>query len=135
MQLITCKKLLQPSWAKHRIKRGESLSGIAKRYGTSVRALREANNMHGNTIVAGRSLVVPLKQTHTIEIVPASANTKSAVVESISTIEEPYVYVVAMGDSFWKIANRNNTTVQRLFEINGRNADQPLQPGESILVD
>ena len=56
-------------------------------------------------------------------------------IESISTIDEPYVYVVAMGDSFWKIANRNNTTVKRLFEINGRSADQPLQPGETILVD
>lgn len=127
----------QPSWAKHRINRGESLSGIARRYGTSIRALREANNMHGNKIVAGRSLVVPLKQKHPIEIVPASAKTKSVVVEveSISKIEEPYIYVVAMGDSFWKIANRNNTTVQRLFEINGRSADQPLQPGETILVD
>jgi len=125
----------QPSWAKHRINRGESLSGIARRYGTSVRALREANNMHSNTIVAGRSIVIPLKQLHPIEVVPASAKTKSAVTESISTIDEPYVYVVAMGDSFWKIANRNNTTVKRLFEINGRSADQPLQPGETILVD
>ena len=125
----------QPSWAKHKINRGESLSSIARRYGTTIRALREANNMHSNTIVAGRSLVIPLKQTHSTEEVPASAKTKSPVVETISTINVPYIYVVAMGDSFWKIANSNNTTVQRLFEINGRSADQPLQPGETILVD
>lgn len=125
----------QPRWAKHKINRGESLSVIARRYGTTIHALREANNMHGNTIVAGRSLVVPLRQTHSIEVVPASAKTKSTVVESKNPVEAPYVYIVAMGDSFWKIANRNNTTVKRLFEINGRSADQPLQPGESILVD
>ena len=61
---------------------------------------------------------------------------KDAVVSKRNTlIAEPYIYVVAMGDSFWKIANRNNTTVQRLFQINGRNANQPLLPGETILVD
>jgi membrane-bound lytic murein transglycosylase D len=133
----------QPTWAKHKINRGESLSGIARRYGTSIRALREANDMHSNKIVAGRSLVVPLQQT-TQHKVTAKVTPKSTVtiVEASHKSEKPndrintpYMYVVAMGDSFWKIANRNNTTVKRLFEINGRSANQPLKSGETILVD
>ena len=129
----------QPDIARHRINRGETLSTIARRYGTSVHALREANSLHNNTIVAGRSLLVPHKPgakitTHTS--VKKSHSQKNTVrIKQDTFIAEPYVYVVAMGDSFWEIANRNNTTVQRLFEINGRNADQPLLPGETILVD
>ncbi len=126
----------QPTWVNHRINRGESLSGIARRYGTTIGALREANNMHNNKIVAGRTLVIPLHQTsHKKNVAQATPKSNSALVESSRTFDEPYVYVVAMGDSFWKIANRNNTTVKRLFEINGRSADQPLLPGEAILVD
>ncbi len=126
----------QPLWAKHKINRGESLSGIARRYGTSVFALREANNLHNNTIVAGKTLVVPTgKQSKPYKVAKKANSIKSANNQSTQTIAEPYIYKVAMGDSFWKIANRNNTTVQRLFEINGRTADQPLQPGESILID
>jgi len=53
----------QPSWVNHRINRGESLSEIARRYGTTIGALREANNMQNNKIVAGRNLVIPLRQT------------------------------------------------------------------------
>ena len=128
----------QSEIARHRINRGETLSTIARRYGTSVKALREANSLQNNTIVAGRSLLVPYepgkkinhaqsKQIHSQkDIVSTKHNT---------LITEPYMYVVAMGDSFWKIANRNNTTVQRLFKINDRNANQPLLPGETILVD
>ena len=127
----------QPTWAKHRINRGESLSGIAKQYGTSVRALREANNMQNNRIVSGRTLIIPLKQIASAKSVPSPIDTPT-IVEASYTQEEtnvPYVHVVALGDSLWKIANKNNTTVKRLFEINGLSPDQPLKPGETILVD
>jgi membrane-bound lytic murein transglycosylase D len=132
------------SWVKHKINRGESLGVIAWRYGTTINALREANNLLGTKIVAGRSLIIPLHATsYEKTTAQVTLKTKSAVVKTKASsrkssgniIDEPYVYVVALGDSFWKIANRNNTTVKRLFEINGRSADQPLLPGESILVD
>lgn len=128
----------QPTWAKHRISRGESLSGIARRYGTSIHALREANSMHGNKIVSGRTLVVPLKQTTQTNTVVTTKETPTIVEASYSAKETstPYVHVVALGDSLWRIANRNNTTVQRLFEINGLTPPgQLLKPGETILVD
>jgi len=125
----------QSSWATHKINRGESLGGIARRYGITINALREANNMHGDKIVAGRSLVVPMRMTTPEKTVAqVTPKSKSTVIES-NGIDAPYVYVVAMGDSLWKIANRNNTTVKRLFEINSRSADQPLRPGDTILVD
>ncbi len=138
----------QPTWTKHRINRGESLSVIARRYGVNVTTIREANNMHSNRIVAGRSLIIPLHASYRKQKI-AKVKTKSKIAitnSNISThkavsgisddlIDEPYIYVVALGDSFWKIANRNNTTVKRLFEINGRSADEPLLPGETILVD
>lgn len=45
----------------HEIKKGESLSSIAKKYGTTVDALRKANNMKGDAIRAGKTLKVPAK--------------------------------------------------------------------------
>ncbi len=44
----------------HVVQRGETLTGLAKRYGVSVQALRNANNLSGRApLKAGRSLKIP----------------------------------------------------------------------------
>ena len=123
-----------PTWIKHKITRGESLSLIAKRYGTSVATLQDANNFYSNTIVAGKTLIVPPYKNSNKKPTNKAA-TKVQIAAAPVSIDAPYFYVVATGDSYWKIAARNNTTVERLAQINGRNLSQPLHPGESILVD
>ena len=122
---------------KHLIKNGESLSGIARQYGTSIAAIQEANNLAGHKIVAGRTLSIPPYSKKSKSV---SATTVQPINKQVSTRKSkqnngPYIYVVAMGDSFWKIASRNNTTVDRLAIINGRSPNQPLRQGESILID
>lgn len=44
---------------KHKVKRGESLSVLAKRYGTSVSALKKANKLSKNTLYIGQVLTIP----------------------------------------------------------------------------
>jgi LysM repeat protein len=49
-----------PSSVVHRVRSGENLSAISRRYGTSVRAIQEANSMGGRTrIQAGQMLKIP----------------------------------------------------------------------------
>lgn len=43
----------------HTIQKGDSLWGIARKHGTSVEALKEANGMTGDTIIEGRTLIIP----------------------------------------------------------------------------
>jgi membrane-bound lytic murein transglycosylase D len=42
----------------HRIRRGDTLSGIAHRYGVSVRGIKAWNSLHSNRIRAGKHLVI-----------------------------------------------------------------------------
>ena len=44
---------------RHRIRVGDNLSTIAQHYGTTVRALRLANRLNSNRIIAGEILLVP----------------------------------------------------------------------------
>lgn len=48
-----------PKVTRHTVKRGDTLSAIAKRYGSSVTAIRRANNISGHLIYPGQRLVVP----------------------------------------------------------------------------
>lgn len=132
-----------PVWQKYKIIRGDSLSKIANHYGISTTALREANNLYNNKIIVGHILAIPPSSAITVSANRQAKNKKTSLRKATqdkalnqkNTSDSPYFYVVTAGDSFWEIANRNNTTVRRLSLINDRNPDQPLRPGESILID
>lgn len=51
---------------KHRVRQGDTLSGIAQIYGVSVSALRRANNLKGNEIYVGNMLEIPSAQTQLV---------------------------------------------------------------------
>ena len=46
----------------HKVKSGESLGKIAKKYGVTVNALKKANNLKNNNITAGKNLKVIVKE-------------------------------------------------------------------------
>lgn len=47
---------------KHTIRKGESLTTIAKKYGVTIDALRKANGMTGDALRAGKTLKIPAKK-------------------------------------------------------------------------
>jgi membrane-bound lytic murein transglycosylase D len=46
----------------HTVKRGDNLSKIAKQYGVTVKAIKDANNIKGDNINAGDKLTIPAKK-------------------------------------------------------------------------
>jgi penicillin-insensitive murein endopeptidase len=51
-----------PPNVRHRCRSGETLGSIARRYGTSVRAIQAANGMRGTRLRAGRSYTIPIRR-------------------------------------------------------------------------
>lgn len=49
----------KPKTTRYTVKKGDTLSGIASRYGSSVSKIRSANGISGSLIRPGQSLVVP----------------------------------------------------------------------------
>lgn len=52
-----------PKIIVHKIKSGESLSGIATKYNSSIEAIKSANKLRSNAIIAGKSLKIPTDET------------------------------------------------------------------------
>ncbi len=83
------------------VKSGDSLWSIANRYNTTVDAIKQLNNLTSNTLSVGQVLKLPTSTG------PSQGGT------SIGN-----TYVVKSGDSLWNIANRYNTTVDAIKQLN-----------------
>jgi LysM repeat protein len=46
-------------YRRHRIVSGDTLYGLARKYGTSVSAIKRANNLRSDLIIKGRTLKIP----------------------------------------------------------------------------
>ncbi len=51
-----------PPMVKHRVRSGETLGALARRYGTSVSAIKAANGLRSSFLRAGRSYTIPIRR-------------------------------------------------------------------------
>lgn len=115
---------------KHRIRRGESLSSIASRYGTTINAICAANNISRRTrIYAGRYLMVPVSTGSGGGRSYASSGRYAKFKANNGK------YKVKRGDSLWEIAEANNTTVNSLRVLNGLGPYSHIYPGQVLKVN
>jgi membrane-bound lytic murein transglycosylase D len=113
-------------WVHHDVRRGETLSGIAARTGTSVAAIRDANNLNGHLIREGQRLVIPHPTIASGQVPP------NPLLQARSAASTRYR--VRAGDSLWSISRRFNTSVNQLVRLNRLNPGAPLQIGQQLAV-
>jgi membrane-bound lytic murein transglycosylase D len=94
-----------PRYVIHRVRKGQTLSAIARRYGTSVRAVMRANRLKSSRYLkVGWRLKIPTGKRY------ASVRKASPPVRASKSSVKEVRYRVRKGDSLWKIANRFGTT-------------------------
>ena len=111
------------SAATHTIVRGDTLSGIAARYGTTVPALMSANGLSSTTIYAGRVLRIPGASAAAPAAAPAPAAPAAAPAPAAPAAPtRAATHTIVRGDTLSGIAARYGTTVTALMNANGLNS-------------
>ena len=80
------------------VKAGDTLYGISNQFGVSVTELAKLNNVNANTLQIGQVLIIP-----------SASGTNP---------DNMFMYTVKKGDSLYSIAQRYNTTVQQIMDLN-----------------
>jgi membrane-bound lytic murein transglycosylase D len=100
----------QRAFVWHRVRRGETLSTIARRYRTSVSRIKQANNMYrSNLIVAGKKLKIPQRGV----VIPTATSSPRR-----APIPTNGIYRVKRGDNLWILAKRFGTTTKKIQNLN-----------------
>ena len=100
----------QRTW--YRVRRGDSLSVLAHRFGTSVRQLKILNDLSGSLIRVGQRLRVN---------------------KNVTKVGEAKWYRVRRGDSLWSIAKRFRVSVQDLKLLNNLRSSL-IRAGRMLMI-
>lgn len=87
----------------HRVRRGQNLTSIARRYGTSIRKIKKLNRLRSNRIYVGQKLRVKGR--------------KKLLVRTAK--RRPTTHRVKRGENLSRISKKYNVSVSRLKKING----------------
>ncbi|MCK5663643.1 MAG: LysM peptidoglycan-binding domain-containing protein, partial [Thiotrichaceae bacterium] len=107
------------NWTRHKIKSGENLGIIARKYHTSVEALRQGNHLASNNITAGQFLLIPNSRNNS---------------NTLATIANNQLYIVKKGDTFWDIARQFDVTSLDIANWNKLSLNNVLQPGQKLII-
>lgn len=93
----------------YKVKKGDTLYGIAQKYNTTVDELKSLNNLTSNTLSIGQELKIPGNKT------------------------EYVTYTVKKGDTLYSIAREFGTTVSAITELNNLSTTV-LSIGQKLLL-
>jgi LysM repeat protein len=130
----------------YKVKRGDTLLNIAKRFDISPAQIKEINNLNSNSIQIGQ--VLKLSKPGTVNSFEGkNEENKSSIKmgkkvkivnQTLSASDMDKLgtnkYIVTKGDNLSIIAKKNNTSSAKLMQLNNLSGDETLNPGQIVII-
>jgi LysM repeat protein len=177
-QIVVGQKLVLPAYAERKaggssetrrpkpagpgetyvVRAGDTLSEIARDFGTTIAAIKRANNLSGNKILVGQELTVPGGESRPQRSSPPPAEEPAPAPttrapdegpavepepeemaaaepeEEVTTEEKNFVYVVSEGDTLESIARDFVVLKEDLLEANDLESGATVEPGDRLVI-
>jgi LysM repeat protein len=110
------------------VKSGDTLSGIAKRHGTTIAAIRSANNLRNDIVRVGQELQIPDGST-----APAP-KAQSTAISTPPPASGQTTHVVKMGDTLGAISRRYKVSVADIARANNITDPTRIGVGQELVI-
>ena len=107
----------------YQINRGDTLYSIGKKFQLDWQEIMQSNpGINPTTLTIGSTLIIPNQKAS------EEANTTKPIVPEVKTDQ----YVIKRGDTLWEIAQKYNTTTERIIQLNPYIKSSELVIGNSL---
>ncbi len=140
------------TWVRHTIRKGETPTSIARRYGVDLRSVLDLNGLrkrHASLKPGGTLLIPPMparsvgvgaeapRQVRTVARVSPPGRYVAKRGERQQSNRRPAPakrYVVKRGDTLWDIAQDHAVSLEEIRRVNKLSRDASLRPGQKLTI-
>ncbi len=120
---------MEPTPIYHKVRKGETLSKIARKYGTTVKNIKTWSGIKSDRLRIGQSIIVGWRNgTSTVK-----SRSKSTTTNQSTTTEASTYHKVSKGETLSTIAQRYGTTVKKLKRANNIKGDS-IYVGQRLVI-
>jgi len=121
------------SWVRYQIKNGDSLGIIAQNHQTTIRAIKDVNQIESSSIRAGKYLLIPISTTNLADY-KLTANARLATKQSKVRGGKKRTHVVKAGDNFWDLGRKYKVSHRSIAKWNGMAPKDTLRLGQKLVI-
>ena len=123
-------------WQRYKVKSGDSLLLLAKRFNTGVNTIKQINNINGNLIRAGQQLMIPVASANGKHYAFSATQRHSKIQKNRKGAKgtRQIFHKVKSGESLWTIARKHKVSSKKLAHWNGFAPKDYLRPGQKLSV-
>lgn len=125
----------------YKVKRGDTLSGLARRFGVKAAKIRRANHLASSRLKPGMRLRIPAKRKAGRHIASRlrkahKSNPVLARAERIPHVKRgrDVYHKVRRGETLYSIARNYSVSIKQLRRLNGLGRRSRIRPGKKLLV-
>jgi membrane-bound lytic murein transglycosylase D len=121
------------AWQRYKIKNGDNLGYIAKKFHTGIELIRQVNGISGNQIRAGKHLLIPVA-AKSLDSYILSQNQRIAKKQAKKQQGFKITHKVVSGDNLWDIGQRYKVRGSKIAKWNGFAPRDPLKLGQKLVI-
>ena len=121
------------AWQRYKIKNGDNLGAIAKKFHTSIELIRQVNGINGNQIRAGKHLLIPVA-AKSLDSYILSQDQRIAKKQAKPQQGIKITHKVVSGDNLWDIGQRYEVSSSKIAKWNGFAPRDPLMLGQKLVI-
>lgn len=121
------------NWVRHKVRSGDSLIKLAKKYHTTTDIISQVNKLKGNLIRVNDHLIVPVA-LKSLKDYSLSQEQRLAKVQSNKSGSHKITHKIKSGDTFWDISRKYKVNLRSLAKWNGMAPTDMLKPGKELVI-